>query len=283
MRGGASYYAAMGAELRAWNYPVRSTFNWRLPTVYTAFARVPSITRVVLLALLAATLLATLELANRVPLAALITIVALQLGAMVGPLTSLGSLLTESWAGLLVALAVLAYARRWYLAGATLVLAALFVRELVAPFAVVCGLLAVSGRRWRETALWTLGALSFLAYYACHVYFVQVHILPSDPAHASSWVQFGGLRFILSAIRFGSWFPLAPSWLVALACTVIVASLWSPAPRHLKACVVTYLALFAAVGQPVNFYWGLLVAPTWALAVGYGFLGLRRLWAAAAP
>ncbi len=280
--GGASYYEAMGAELRAGNYPVRSVFNWRLPTLYAAFAHGGVVTRVVLFALLGAVLLATIELSNRLPLAALMTIVALELGAIIAPLTSLGRLFAEAWAGLLLALAVLAYARRWHTAGAILVLAGLFVRELVAPFALVCGVMAITGRRWREASVWAIGLLSFLAYYAYHVHMIQNQILATDLAYTSAWIQFGGLRFILSAIRFGSWFPLAAAWIVALACTLVAASFWSSAPRHLKACVATYLAFFAIIGQPVNSYWGLLVAPTWALAIGYGLLGVRQLWTKAA-
>jgi hypothetical protein len=282
MAGGASYHAAMGAELRAGNYPVRSTFNWRLPTLYGAFAHGARATAVVLPALLAALLLASIGHAYRLPLAAFAIVVMLQIGAMIFPLTPLGRMFTEPWAGALLALAVLAYGQRWHVTGAVLVLAGLFVRELAAPFALVCGLMALRDRRWREVAVWMLGGAAFLAFYGWHAYMVQVHLLPSDPLHASSWVQFGGLRFILSAIGFGSWFPLSPPWVVALAGTSLVASLWSPAPRHLKVCVATYLAFFSVAGQAVNGYWGLLVAPTWALAIGYGPLGVRELWKRAA-
>ena len=103
----------------------------------------------------------------------------------------------------------------------------------------------------------------------------------TDPAQPISWIQFGGLRFLLSTIRFGGWLLVMPWWVGPVALVLLVASLWSQAPVHLKAAVVTYVVFFCIVGQPMNRGWGLLTAPTFAPAYGFGVFGVKTLWSAA--
>ena len=99
----------------------------------------------------------------------------------------------------------------------------------------------------------------------------------ADPAHPS-WVQLGGLQFVLATIGFGGWLYLMPSWVAAVACVLLVAAMWAPTRvEHIKGTVATYLAFFAVVGQPFNQSWGLMTAPTWAIAYALGVHGLVRL------
>jgi hypothetical protein len=97
-------------------------------------------------------------------------------------------------------------------------------------------------------------------------------------------VQFGGVPFVLGTIGFSGWFAALPSWGVAIGCALIVAALWAPrASPQLRGAIIAYMTFFAVVGQPFNQNWGLVTAPAWALACGYGVAGLRRLLAAARP
>jgi hypothetical protein len=86
------------------------------------------------------------------------------------------------------------------------------------------------------------------------------------------------LRFVLATIGFGGWLYLMPTWVSAVACVLLVAAIWAPTrAEHVKATVATYLGVFAVVGQPFNQSWGLMTAPTWAIAYGLGVQGLVRL------
>ena len=73
--------------------------------------------------------------------------------------------------------------------------AALFIRELAAPYCVVCTLLALRDRQWREVAAWLAGAAGVCgcttAGTSCRS---LAHRLPADFAHGESWLTFLGCR-----------------------------------------------------------------------------------------
>jgi hypothetical protein len=285
MRGGKSYYDAMGDELRTRGYPTRSVFNWRMPIVFCAVAAKPRPTRIAFVALGVLVIVATLALLLKDSPEVLLVSVLAQIGVVI-PLIRVPeyALMTEAWAGFLIALSLAAYGRRLHVAGASLGTVALFARELAAPYCVICGLLAIAERRWRETAVWAAGAAAFGAYFLVHVAEVTAHIGANDLTHKQSWVQFGGLPFVLRTITFTGWFDALPVWTRAFGCVLLVAALWARgARRQLQAAVVTFLIFFAVVGQSFNQYWGLVTGSAWALAYGYGVAGLSRLITAAKP
>jgi hypothetical protein len=74
--------------------------------------------------------------------------------------------------------------------------AALFFRELAAPYVLVCIGLAASDRRWRELAWWTAGLAAYAVFFAVHVWHVLPRISPEDTAHSAGWIQFGGAAFL---------------------------------------------------------------------------------------
>ena len=275
--GGEPYYPAMGTELRARGYPSASVFNWRQPTLFIALARAPILSRVVLVAVIVALLAWTVRLFSRAPGEVLLLAVLAQVGAAATALTPLGAVLPETWVGNFVALSALAYARGRTGLGAGLGLAALFVRDLVAPYVALCMFLAWRARRRTELAIWSVGVCAWAVAYAVHANAAMHAMQPGDLAHPS-WVQLGGLRFVLATIGFGGWLYLMPTWVSAVACVLLVAAIWAPTrAEHVKATVATYLGVFAVVGQPFNQSWGLMTAPTWAIAYGLGVPGLVRL------
>jgi hypothetical protein len=185
---------------------------------------------------------------------------------------------TELWAGASIGLSVLSYARGRTLTGAGWGLLALFIRELAAPYCVLATLLAVRARRWPEVRMWAVGAMLYGMYYAVHSWEAVHHMQPGDFTHAHSWLCWGGLPFLLKTWRYNGLLILAPSWIFALAVVAMVVAWWAPRiPLHLRLSVLVYSALFFAVGQPFNDYWGLLTAPIMSLWLAYSPRGLREL------
>jgi hypothetical protein len=283
MQNGEPYYPAMGNELRRRGYPTASVFNWRTPLILQTVAAAPRAAAICLLALGGLAILATVILLLQAMPEALLLSLLLQVGATASiVLISDSVTVPEIWTGYLVIASLAAYARGWPIGGAALGLLALFVRELAAPYCLVCGVMAFGRRRWLEAAFWALGACAYAAYFISHASNVAAHTGPGDVAHAQSWVQFGGLAFVLGTISFTGWFVALQPWGAAVGCVLIVASMWArKAPLHLRVTVVTYLALFSIVGQVFNQNWGLVTAPAWALACGYGVEGVRTLIVAA--
>ena len=274
---GEPYYEAVGTELRARGYPTASVFNWRLPTLFVALARAPNVARVLLAALIIALIVSTVRLFSRAPGEILLLAVLAEIGAAATALTPLGFVLHEPWAGNAIALSALAYARGRPTLGTGLGLAALFTREIVAPYVALCMYLALRARRRKELVIWAIGVGAWAVVYAIHANAVMQVVRPGDLAHPS-WVQLGGLQFVLATIGFGGWLYLMPSWVAAVACVLLVAAMWAPTKaEHIKGTVATYLAFFAVVGQPFNQSWGLMTAPTWAIAYALGVQGLVRL------
>ena len=104
-------------------------------------------------------------------------------------------MLHELWAGVLIFLSVLAYGFKRPDWGVAAALAALAVRELAAPYCVLCAVLAVVEGRRRGTLMWLLGAVAYGAVYAAHVAAVLPHTTPDAAIQARQWFSFGGAGF----------------------------------------------------------------------------------------
>jgi hypothetical protein len=283
LRRGEPYYPAMGAELRQRGYPTANVFNWRTPFPLAAVAASPRTTTVCFFALGVFAVVGTLALLiNAAPEVMLLAVMA-QIGVTVSLLkVPQFVLMAEAWSGFLIMASILAYGRRHVMAGAALGGLALLARELAAPYCVVCSVIALSQKRWRETTIWGIAALASGAYVMLHAFQVGDQLGPGELAHKQSWVQFGGLPFLLRVISFSGWYDVLPVWSRGLGCVLLAASIWArAAPVQLRAMVAAYLVFFAIVGLPFNQYWGLVTAPAFALATGYGISGLQRLIRAA--
>lgn len=288
---GEPYYQALGHELRLDTYPTTSPFNWRTPAhlMLVAHATVPAATLALKLLALAA-VLATAGVLARAGAAAAVAGTAAQLGAVATAFSPDAVGVAEVWAGVLVALSVCAYYRSWWIAGALLGAAAIFMRELAAPYGVACALLALRGRsrtgptaiRRREALVWIAAGLAYAAYYTAHAWQVQAHQLPGDLAHTQSWLQWNGVRFTLATIGVNGWLPFLPRAAAAVYLVLALAGAASPrmAPQA-RYALLAYAVLFAAVGLPFNYYWGFVTAPLWAFGFAHALDGLRRLVSAA--
>jgi hypothetical protein len=279
VRDGESYYRAMAAELRARHYPTASIFNWRTPLPYAAARVVPSgYLRAGLISLGAGLLILTaVVLKNHSPAMIIVALVA-QVGAMVALIDPAAPVLAENWTGVLIGLSISAYQLRAWRTAACIGVLALFFRELAAPYVVVCALLALRERRRQEIAVWMAGAVAYGAFFLWHVHEVRLLQRPGDLSHLNSWLFGGGPAFLLETLRTNAWVLMCPPWIPAAS--AILAALAAAAIRrgtgsHLRGTILAYGAMFMAIGQPFNNYWGFVTAPIWALAVGYG---LEAVW-----
>jgi hypothetical protein len=92
----------------------------------------------------------------------------MQIGAAASAFNPLAFVLHETWAGLCIALSALLYAFKRFTSAAVIVVASLFIRELVAPYALVCGLVAIYHRRRSEAVVFVAGGIAWLSFYAWH-------------------------------------------------------------------------------------------------------------------
>jgi hypothetical protein len=278
VRAGEPYYVAMRAELVARGYPTASVLNWRPPATFLLLARAPAVAHTVIIGLSLLALVLTVLMFRNAPPFLTVAAAVMQIGAVVMPsIPADGLYMPETWAGVFLVLSVLGYSLSWMRLAVCAAIAAVCARELALPYVVVAIAMAFLSRRTRELRWFAAGLTVFVAYYLGHAWVAMTHVEPGDMAHKASWIAFGGWGFVVRTVSMGGWFLVLPLWTAAIAAVVVLASLWSPADRHLKAVVGLYLAGFCVVGQPFNTYWGLMTGPTWGVAAVYGLMGLRHL------
>jgi hypothetical protein len=280
LRSGERYYDAVGTELRSNGYPTQSIFNWRTPLHYELVAILPGNSSAWLVRGLSVlvVLSAIWAFANRVP-AMTIAGAFLLFGAVLVPLLGMSAaLFGEVWSGLLIGLSLASYYRGRFILAAAAGVLALFMRELAAPYVMVCALLAVKGRRRKEMAAWAIGVAAYAVYYARHALQAMEHSHPTDLSNAAPWVQFPGVPFLLRTLRENGWFLLLPTWVAPVVCVLAVLALFArSAPAQLRGSLIAYVVFFLVVGQPFNDYWGLVTTPIWAYALAHSVEGLREL------
>ena len=279
VRHGEDYYAVMGEELATGGYPSGHVANWRTPIYLTLHALAPTALHVILIGIgvlvLAGTAQATRTAAPEVMIGALL----LQIGVVAALWKPAVATMPEPLAGALIALSVLVALRGWRVTSVVLGTAALFIRELAAPYVGIRFLLAVYRREWREASGWALS----LSAYALFILWHARHVYEAMPANASvhpiSWIQFGGMRFVLATVRSNAWLTGLPWWLTPIALVTAIAGAMR-SPLELRLPVFGYLAAFAVAGLPFNWYWGwvpgMLLPLAWANFAEGLLLHIRR-------
>ena len=109
--------------------------------------------------------------------------------------------LTEVWAGIMIALSLCAYGVRLRFLGATMALAALFFRELALPYCVLGLALALWERRPKESMVYIVGLAGWAVFYGLHCWKVSHLITAAAEAHRQGWVRFGGLTFVIAVTQ----------------------------------------------------------------------------------
>ena len=276
MRQGQSYYAAAHEALLQGAYGTRSVFNWRLPTLATLESLLPSevwAAWLLRLAALGAGLLALLMVyrsAGRTAAALLIPALTLNLisSALPG-----AAIFADTVAGVLILISASAYGLKRPALGFAAALLALTVRELAAPYVVICILFAWRERRPAELWAWLAGLAAFGAYFAWHYSMVEAQLGPGDVAYPEGWLQFGGPGFMLTTARFNGMLLAAPLWVTAILlpfCLLGRAGWRGSCGARIGLTVAAYVALFTLAGKPFDYYWGALYTPL--MMVGLPFL-----------
>jgi hypothetical protein len=192
--------------------------------------------------------------------------------------------LHEVWAGIAIALSLCAYGVRLRFLGATMALAALFLRELALPYCLLGLALALWQRRPKETMVYIIGLIGWGLFYGMHCWEVSHLITAAATAHHQSWVRFGGLTFVIAVTQMNACLVLLPVWVTVIFFALSMAGFagWQSAwgmRIALTACM--YIAAFAIVGQEFNRYWGLMIAPLFCFGAVRAPAALRDLWHAA--
>jgi hypothetical protein len=283
IRDGQSYYHAAKAELEGRGYPTRSVFNWRTPLPVWFFGVLPPLAaQGVIAAVAAAVLLLSGHLmAKQAGLAAALLCLILLIGALLPVVLDGLSVMPEVWSGVLIAASLACFGIERRGAAVSFGLLALLVRELAAPYCVVCGSFAIAERRWKEVAGWLAGAAASLAFYAWHLGQVLPLIEPDARAHSAGWVQCGGAAFVLSLVQMNSYLLLLPQWVSAmyLAVALLGFTRLSGEWGVRAACTAAaYLVAFGFVGQPFNQYWGAILSPLFCYGAARGAIACFDWW-----
>lgn len=272
---GTSYYNAATSLQRGHGYPVKPGVTVRLPTLALVAAVFGwSWLKVCALILLATGMLAWfLALRGKANLPERLAAAAL-IGANFGMLTGDPMIIHERWAGLFLtlALAVRVGRRDNWLPVLAFAGAALAVRELALPFALLALTVAVGERRGREALAWTALIAGFAGLVALHLHLVAAQVRPGDLASQGWWAP-GGPRMAIAAIVDSS--PLQylyPPVAGVLAVLPLLGWLGLGGRRGLfcLALFTGYALMFALFARSDNFYWGAMVQPAWF--VGAAFL-----------
>jgi len=290
IRSGEGYYEAAGEELVERGYPTRSVFNWRTPLPMWMIAKFPApVLGKGLLGLLAlgVMLLGFEALAREQghgigrPVACALLLSGPLLFCVLGDLFVLPSL----WAGVFIALSICSYGVGRPGWGVVLGLSAVFFRELALPYCVLALFLAWRYRRPKEMAAWTVGLAAWAVFFAWHWGQAAPLIAENARAHHESWVQFGGLPFVLSTTQVTAYLLLLPQWVTALyfvAAMFGLAGWHTPLGERVGLTVCLFVLAFACVGQEFNQYWGALLAPLFCFGVARFPASLVDLWKGAA-
>lgn len=282
MRTGTPYYVAAAPALREGDYPLKPFVAFRLPTLAALLASLPPVvSRALMLALVAATLLAwTISLlpAFTRPATGAVACLLLVCGVAVA-LQPAMIVFHEIWASLLIALS-LALRRddRWW-PSVIVGLCAVLIRETALPYILAMVGFALLERRWREMAAWSGVAVLFGLALALHAAQVATVVLPGDPV-SPGWAAMGGWRFFISAMRLTTPLTLMPLWVSALAVPLALlgwASWRTPWALRTLAILCGYALMLTLFGRPDNFYWGLLIAPLLLVGLAFAPIALRDL------
>lgn len=283
---GDNYYQAAVEEQRARNFPVRPGLTVRLPALAFITAGVGQPGLNVLAAALGLALLAAWwRMLGTEPGAHDKRIVCMLLLAIGSGLALKPQYLVlhEVWAGLLLALSFALHRPGKWIGAWVAAALALALRELALPFVLLMGALALWRRDWREVAAWAALVGLFVAGMALHLSQASQFVSPADP-ESPAWLVLRGLRGWTSNIQLNSVLQYLPAWLAApLALLPLIGwAAWrSDAGVFGTLLHSGYGLLFMLAGRDNNFYWALVVIPTWFLGLAFMPRALGDLWRSA--
>jgi hypothetical protein len=274
LRQGQAYYPAAHAELLAGGYGTESVFNWRMPLYPWLLSLFPNLwlAQASLAVLALAAMAASVKLLHDVSRGLAVWATILLLLSLAACFAAETLLFSELTCGVLILLSAAAYGLRWHWVGFAAGVAALFVRELAAPYILVALVFAWREKRYPELIGWGVALLVYAAYFLWHMQMVHGQLGPQDRAYADGWVQLGGLQFVLATAQFNGVLAILPLWVSAIVLPLAALGLAAWPGRtgaYVALTVAAYLGLFLAIGKPFNNYWGLLYTPLLTLGLAW--------------
>lgn len=282
LEAGEPYYAAVAAEHRANNYPLKPFMAVRLPTLAHLVALIgePAALAAGMLVGVAAIFAWRRRMTTEPGLPPYARLAALLVAL------NLSQLIEREWvlmheviAGALIALALALYRPEKPWATVAVVALALSIRETVLPVAMLLGLFALADRDWRAVTGWILIGLAFLAGLAAHMAALGAATVPGDLA-SPGWGGFGGWMTYVAFVRETSILRFVPLPVAALLVPLALLG-WASwrsrlglAGLGIQAIYALLLMLFA---RPDNFYWGMLIAPTLFIGLVFAPAALATL------
>ncbi len=283
MHAGEGYYTAAHTALHTGGYGTQSVFNWRLPTLAWIDSLFPSVgwaSFVLGLGALGA-ILAGAKLVRDTADKPTAYIAAFALGlSLAACATQAGALFTEIVASVMILASASAYGLKRPVIGFVLALAALFVRELAAPYVLVCIYFAWRDGRRSELLAWAAGLAAFFAFFAWHYMMVKAQSTAGDFGYIDGWIQFGGLPFMLATAAFNGLLIAAPLWVSAFVVPLCILGLigWrAPEAARIGVTVAAYLAVYSVAGKAFNDYWGALYTPLMTMGLAFAPAAIRDL------
>jgi hypothetical protein len=284
---GRPYYEALAQAHRAQGYPLKPVMTVRLPTLaWISGALGPEGARLLILTLAIFTLGAwffVLRVSHSLGATGLaLTVMTISIIPM-----TLGSLplFHESWAALLIALALALWRRDapWLSIG--IALGAALLREMAMPFLVMMALLAGWSRDWKEVAGWVAALALWGIAYSNHAAAVLALARPGDLV-SPGWSGLHGWPLLVEAITKTTPLSFLP---VDFAGPLTLLSLlgWMSTESGRGLRVTGWLLGMAVMimifARPDNFYWATMLVPL--LLAGLAFLPSAGtdLWVAARP
>jgi hypothetical protein len=159
-------------------------------------------------------------------------------------------------------------------------LIAVMIRETALPFALLMGALALWNRSWREALAWIGIVGLFALILALHAEQVAAVTLITD-AQSPGWTNFSGWPFFVLAMRLTTALRGFPVWIAAPLIPLAMLGWASWRSRTGLAGFLLfcgYALIFMVLGRRDNFYWGLIVAPTFLLGLAFVPNTLSNLW-----
>jgi hypothetical protein len=283
MHAGESYYTAAHTALHSGGYGTQSVFNWRLPTLSWIDSRFPSVMWASFLLGLGAlgAILASAKLVRDTADKPTAYVAAFALSmSLAACATPAGALFTEIVASVMILASASAYGLKRPAIGFIIGLASLFVRELAAPYVLVCIYFAWRENRRSELVAWAAGLAAFFAFFAWHYVMVKSQSAAGDFGYIDGWIQFGGVPFVLATAAFNGMMIAAPLWASAILVPLCILGLigWrAPEGARIGVTVAVYMASFLIVGKAFNDYWGALYTPLMTIGLAFVPASLRDL------
>lgn len=274
VRAGGDYYTATATAMRAAGPVANAMTLFRLPALALVEAWLPAGAEAILLVLVAAIIAAgwyhRLRRSFARPAPRLLVLV-LALGGMTAVVRTDLASFHQLWAGMLIALSLLARLPGRWIEAVALGMIAMLLEPVAALYVAIMALLAGRDGARSEAIGWGIAMMAFAAVFTLHYYTVRQVAGPLDMRALTAGTPDPGL-FITAMLRSTA-LGLVPAW--GAAPLVILAlfgwAAWrEPLARRVLVTIGGYAVLMSVFGRADPLYCGLMIAPL--LLIGLAFV-----------